>query len=74
MTAYFNVSSTPSTPCATASLMKAIHVFTKLDIEEAKGMEKKRLQFWNEKAEEISKDERYANSKGDELDKLLHEK
>lgn len=64
----------PEKPCATASSRKGIHVYSEHDIEEAKGMEKKRRQFWNEEAEKISKYEKYENSKGDELDKLLHEK
>lgn len=71
LTAYFNRSSTPAKLCAKASSRKCIYVYIEHEIQEAKGMEKKRRKFWNEKAEDISKDERYQNSKGDELVSVL---
>lgn len=74
LTAYFGATSNAAQTYTAASARKGVHVFREDEIEEAKGMEKKRKTFWNKKAEEICKDVSFDGCKTDEIDKLLHEK
>lgn len=50
-----------------------MYIYKESEIPEAKGAEKKRRIFWNEKCHEICKNEKYNSLNADETDKLLHE-
>ena len=73
LTTYFGVSSKPKLMCPTASARK-VHVFSEREIEQATGIEKQRKLFWNEKAEELCKNECYDDWKAGKINQLLHEK
>ena len=74
LTNYFGASSKPEKRHPTALGREGVYIYKEREIEEAKGTEKKRRIFWNEKSDEICKDEKYNSLKADEMDKLLHEK
>ena len=74
LTSYFGASSKPEIRHPTALVRQGVYIYKEREIEKAKGIEKKRRIFWNEKSNEICKNEKYNSLKADEIDKLLHEK
>ena len=74
LTKYFGASSSPKQKYATATTRKGVHVYTESEIHESVGHEKERRLFWNEKAEELCRLQKYPDYNADEIDKLLHER
>jgi hypothetical protein len=74
LTSYFGASSKPEIRHPTALVRQGVYIYKECEIEEVTGNEKKRRIFWNEKSDEICRNEKYNSLKADEIDQLLHEK